>query len=74
MIEHRSLGDSPAVGLMMYPDAGRWYERPAPRFDAEQRYVDNPGARPIRVYDTVDIRFMQEDLFAKLALWSRGQS
>ena len=31
-IEHRSLGDSPAIGVMMYPECG-WSEwRPAPEF------------------------------------------
>ncbi|HEV2124944.1 MAG TPA: nucleoside hydrolase, partial [Chloroflexota bacterium] len=28
-IEHRSLGDSPAVGVIMYPNCGRWEWRPA---------------------------------------------
>jgi inosine-uridine nucleoside N-ribohydrolase len=66
-IEHRSLGDSPAVGVMMYPECG-WYEwRPAPEFNAHMNYVHTGRNRPIRVYRAVDQRFILEDFFAKLA-------
>ncbi|HEY0789782.1 MAG TPA: nucleoside hydrolase [Chthoniobacterales bacterium] len=68
-IEHRSLGDSPAVGVMMYPDCG-WYEwHPAPEFNAEMNYVHSGRNRPIRVYRAVDQRFILEDFFAKLSRW-----
>ena len=70
-IEHRSLGDSPAVGVMMYPECG-WFEwRPAPGFNREMNYVHTGQNRPIRVYHAVDQRFILEDFFAKLAWWYR---
>jgi len=70
-IEHRSLGDSPAIGVMMYPDCGWSQWRPAPEFNAEMNYVHSGRNRPIRVYQAVDQRFILEDFFAKLARWYR---
>src|ERR1700730_8618416 len=70
-IEHRSLGDSPAVGVMMYPECG-WFEwRPAPEFNTEMNYVHTGRHRPIRFYHAIDQRFVLEDFFAKLARWYR---
>jgi purine nucleosidase len=70
-IEHRSLGDSPAVGVMMYPECG-WFEwRPAPEFNAEMNYLHSGRNRPIRVYHAIDQRFILEDFFAKLARFTR---
>lgn len=65
-IEHRSLGDSPAVGVVMYPNCGRWQLRPAPRIADDMSYVHSESGREIRVYDWVDARFVLEDMFAKL--------
>ena len=65
-IEHRSLGDSPAIGVMMYPDCGWSQWRPAPEFNAEMNYVHTGRNRPIRVYHAIDQRFILEDFFAKL--------
>ncbi|MBB6732315.1 nucleoside hydrolase [Cohnella zeiphila] len=70
--EYRSLGDSPAVGVILYPDCGRWSWKPAPIFDAQMHYIHTGRYRPIRVYDTVDARFVLEDFFAKLARFHRG--
>ena len=70
-IEHRSLGDSPVIGVMMYPDSG-WSEwRPAPKFNSEMNYVHTGKYRPIKVYTSVDTRFILEDFFAKLAIFTR---
>ena len=66
-MEYRSLGDSPAVGVIMYPDCGRWQWRPAPEFEPTMHYRHTGLNRPIRVYDSVDARFILEDFFAKLA-------
>ncbi len=68
--EYRILGDSPAVGLMLYPDCGEWEYKPAPEFDKNLHYVHNGLHRPIRVYKNIDPRFILEDLYAKLALFS----
>ena len=72
-IEHRSLGDSPAVGVIMYPDCGRWEMRPAPEFSDGMYYLHTGRNRPIRVYETVDARFILEDFFAKLAAFAQRQ-
>lgn len=71
-IEHRSLGDSPAVGVMMYPACGRWHWQPAPEFEPNMYYRHTGLQRPIKVYETIDARFIHEDFFAKLARWARN--
>lgn len=64
-IESRSLGDSPAISLMLYPHSGTFRLYPAPRFDAQGHHL--PGAaHPIRVCEAIDTRFLLEDMFAKL--------
>jgi purine nucleosidase len=70
-MEFRSLGDSPCVGVMMYPDCGDWDMRPAPEFTDEMFYVHTQRNRPIRVYRNIDQRFIFEDFFAKLARFDR---
>ncbi len=70
-IESRSLGDSPAVALMLYPGACSFRLRPAPRFDTEGYYVRGAG-HPMRVIETVDTRFLLEDMFAKIRRFGRG--
>jgi inosine-uridine nucleoside N-ribohydrolase len=69
--EYRSLGDSPAVGVIMYPDCGRWQWQPAPEFEPTMNYRHTGQNRPIRVYETIEARFIHEDFFAKLAQWAR---
>lgn len=73
MGEYRSLGDSPAVGLIINPRAGQWSMLPAPRFNADQTYVHDTGNRAIKVYHWIDPRFVHEDFFAKLDLWHQGK-
>jgi purine nucleosidase len=70
-IEYRSLGDSPAVGVIMYPDCGQYEWRPAPEFNSEMNYVHTGENRPVRVYESVDQRFIHEDFFAKLSSFSK---
>jgi purine nucleosidase len=70
-VEYRSLGDSPAVGAIMYPDGGRWSWQPAPEFDAQMHYLHTGRNRPIRVYETFDARFLLEDMFTKIARFAR---
>lgn len=64
-IESRSLGDSPAVSLMLYPRGGTFRVRPSSRFSVEGTYVPGKG-NPIRVCESVDVRFLLEDLFHKI--------
>jgi purine nucleosidase len=69
-IESRSLGDSPAVSLLLYPRGGNFRVMPAPRFGQEGHYLPGSG-HPIRVVESVDIRFLLEDMFAKIRKFGR---
>ena len=64
--EYRILGDSPAVGLMLFDGCGEWSEIPAPEFDGEMKYVHGKNHRNIRVYKNINSRFILEDFYAKL--------
>lgn len=64
--EYRILGDSPSIGLMLYDDCGKWTWKPAPEISENMNYTCNGKNRPIRVYETIDSRFILEDLYAKL--------
>ncbi|MFF5082777.1 nucleoside hydrolase [Actinoplanes sp. NPDC000266] len=70
-IESRSLGDSPAISLMLYPRGGQFRTVPAPRFGREGHYLPGTG-NPIRVVETVDVRFLLEDMFAKIRRFGRS--
>lgn len=70
-MEYRSLGDSPAVGVIMYPACGPWTMRPAPTINDDMTYTHDGDRRPIRVYGSVDARFIHEDFFAKLRRHTR---
>lgn len=68
----RILGDSPAVGLVLYDDCGQYQWRSAPELDGMLHYVHTGKNRPIRVYQSIDARFILEDLFALLQLFSQA--
>ncbi len=65
-VEYRILGDSPAVGLMMFDGCGEWAELPAPEFGLDMKYVHSKNHRAVRVYKNIDPRFILEDFYAKL--------
>jgi hypothetical protein len=69
-IESRSLGDSPAVSLMLFSRGGTFRTVPAPRFGAEGHYLPGSG-HPVRVCESVDVRFLLEDMFAKIRRFGR---
>jgi purine nucleosidase len=71
-IEHRSLGDSPAIGVMMYPECGESEWVPGPEYSPLMNYVHTGRNRPVKLYRSVDQRFILEDMFAKLARFARG--
>jgi inosine-uridine nucleoside N-ribohydrolase len=71
-IESRSLGDSPAVSLMLYPRGGQFRVVPAPRFGQEGHYLPGSG-HPVRLVESVDVRFLLEDMFAKLRRFGRSR-
>ena len=64
--EWRCLGDSPAIGVVLNPGCGWHSERPAPQFRFDGSYDQSAAHRPIRVYHSIDSRFIIADLFAKL--------
>lgn len=68
-----SLGDSPAVSLLLDDHPYCYEMKPAPRFTREMNYVHNQPYRPIRVYHYVDPRFTLEDMYAKLALFAASK-
>jgi purine nucleosidase len=70
-IEHRSLGDSPAVGAVLHPTAALWRIHPVRQFDEHARLttVVIPG-RTVRVADAFDVRWLLEDMFAKIAAFA----
>ena len=72
-IESRSLGDSPAIGLALYPRGGTFRMRPSPRFSPEGQYVPGAG-HPVKVAEAVDVRFLLEDFFHKLAAFAAERS
>ena len=71
--EYRNLGDSPAIGVMLCEDSGEWEWRPAPEFDANMHYLHSGKNRPIRVYKNINSRFILEDFYAKLLMFSRKE-
>lgn len=64
------LGDSPAVGLLLWEHPHDYDWVPAPSFDEDMRYVHGQSNRPIRVYRRIDSRFIMEDFYAKLNLFT----
>lgn len=64
------LGDSPAVGLILYEHRFDYDLVPAPHITAERIYEQKEENRPIRVYRSIDSRLILEDLYAKLRLFA----
>ena len=69
-IESRSLGDSPAISLVLNPRGGVSRTLPAPRFSSEGGYLPGSG-NPVKVFDAVDVRYLLEDMFAKIRRFGR---
>jgi purine nucleosidase len=72
-IEHRSLGDTPALSVILNPSGGVWEWVPAAEFSSQMHYVHTGAHRPIKLYHTVDGRWILEDFFAKLARFARNE-
>ena len=71
--ESWSLGDSPAIGVVLEPNCGRHYDRPAPIFENDTACHDENGRPMIRVYTSINSRFILEDFIAKLELIYGGK-
>ena len=75
MMDFRSLGDSPAIGVVINPMGALWRDRPAPRFDDNSEMEpEDVSRRLIRVCQSVDVRWLMEDMFAKLRRFADGES
>lgn len=70
--ESWSLGDSPAIALAINPGCGKFEYEPAPHVSADTTSTLRPGNPVIRVYKSVDSRYILEDFFAKLKLFHEG--
>lgn len=68
--EYWCLGDSPAVGVLLFAHMFDYDWVQAPLITDNMTYVRNCQNRPIRVYNRVDHRFILEDFYAKLALFT----
>ena len=66
--ESWSLGDSPAVAVTIDPGCGDYKVIQSKRVNQDTSYTDNDKGRLIRVYDTIDSRYVLEDFFSKLEL------
>ena len=67
--ESWSLGDSPAIALAINPDCGKYVIETAPFINEDTSSTFLPGAPKIRIYTSIDSRFILEDFFAKLQLF-----
>lgn len=70
-MEFRSLGDSPAIGAVMNPYGATWREYPRPRFSLDGWMTEGRPDATIRVCESMDIRWLLEDMFAKLRRFAR---
>ena len=72
--ENWCLGDSPVLGALLGCGwRGNFHTETAPLIADDMRYLPNPGGKQIRVYDYVDVRFILEDMYAKLKLFSEAE-
>ncbi|MEN2739659.1 nucleoside hydrolase [Microbacterium sp. X-17] len=73
-IEYRSLGDSPAVSVVLNPLGAVWRDHPVRVFDERARMTNIPvEGRSVRVADSVDVRYLLEDMFAKITAHARKE-
>jgi purine nucleosidase len=67
------LGDSPAIGLLLYEHRFLYDWVQAPLIQDNNTYVHTGLNRPIRVYHSIDSRLILDDFYAKLYLFSEKQ-
>ncbi len=66
------LGDSPAVGLILYEHRFEYDLISAPHVGTDMNYQNIGLNRPLRVYRRVDSRLILEDMYCKLALFAQS--
>lgn len=65
--ESRSLGDSPAIALMIDPWCAVFRRQPPTRFTPDGHHEPSDVGGDILVVEQIDVRFLLEDMFAKIA-------
>lgn len=64
------LGDSAAIGVLLDEQKGSYKLIPAPSFASDCSYINTRQTdRLIRVYDSLNVRLILEDFFAKISLF-----
>lgn len=71
--ESWSLGDSPAVGVVLDPNCGQYVYREAPVFNEDTTCKSEAGRPMIRVYTSINSRFILEDFISKLEILYGGK-
>ena len=66
--ESWSLGDSPSVGVAINPGCGTYVYKQAPILNEDTTFRYEEGRPFIRIYQSIDSRYILEDFFAKLDL------
>lgn len=69
--EYWRLGDSPAVGVLLFPHDNYYEIKEAPEINDDMTYRESKNHHPIRVYHTIDTRVVMEDFYAKLHIFAR---
>lgn len=74
-MEYRTLGDSPAIGVVMNPSGAIWRDWPRRRFTAECQMIPSDGTSildgPLRPYRTVDADFVNRTVRVAESIDSR---
>ncbi|MET0296584.1 MAG: nucleoside hydrolase [Microbacterium sp.] len=73
-VESRSLGDSPAIALMIDPWCAQFRRQSPVRFTDTGHCVPSDEGGDVLVVEQVDVRFFLEDMFAKIANWADRRS
>jgi purine nucleosidase len=66
-VESRSLGDSPAIALMLDPWCASFQRQSPRRFTPDGHCVPSDRGGDVLVVEQIDVRYFMEDMFAKLA-------
>lgn len=66
--ESWSLGDSPAVAVTLYPGCGTFKDMEALYINEDTTYSEKKGSPVIRMYTSVNSRYVLEDFMSKLEL------
>ena len=69
--EYWRMGDSPAVGVLLFPHNDCYSFHPAPYITENMAYEAAKKEHMIRVYHRVDTRAIMEDFYAKIRIFAR---